>query len=193
MNIWYRISLICGLTPLVIGILIFFSWLIARAHWLEAAGIINIYVGLVIFTIGMIALIIYIYKARKNSLDGYWKKSILPFAILIINFPFAAGVIVTVFYVLSFSTVIIENQSSTEIENIFLSERGHIYEFGSVMPNEVIEKKFRFKSEGSINYSYKRNGIKYEGIMIGYVTSEMGESASMVISESGEVNINEKI
>ncbi len=193
MNRWYRISLICGLVPLCTGIFIFLAWLPTRSDWLEIAGIVNLYIGLALFFIGVICLSIYFYTARKKSVVGYWKKSIIALAILLANIPVATAIISTVIYMESAITVTIENQSSTIIEEISISEHGHIYEFGSVLPNERLEKKFHFQSEGSVHYSFKRNGSKFEGIFIGYVSGGFGADVKMLITKSGAVKINGKI
>ena len=193
MNRWHRISLICGLMPLSIGIVIFLAWFATRAQWLTVAGIVNLYAGLALFCIGVISLAVYFYKARRSAIAGYWKKSIVTLAILFSNFPVAAAIFSAAYYVASFSTVVIENQSNTQIEDIYLSERGHVYKIGSVLPNEKLEKKYHFQSEGSVYYSFTKNGIKYEGILFGYVTSGKGNSVKMLITKSGEVEINEKI
>jgi len=191
-NRWYQISLICGLAPLCIGVFIFLAWLASGAYWLEWTGMVNLYAGLVLFCIGLISLAVYFYKARRNAIRGYWKKSIVALLILLANFPVAAVIISAALYVASVSTVIIKNQSSSKIENIYLSEQGHVYEAGSVLANEKIERKFHFQSEGSIRYSFTRNDIKYEGIMFGYVTGGMGSSSKMLITKRGKVKIDEK-
>jgi hypothetical protein len=193
MNQWYRFSLVCGFVPLCTGILIFLCWLVTRAHWLEIAGAVTLYAGFAVFFIGVICLAVYFFKARKNGVAGYWKKCILALAVLLVNFPVAATIIGTVRYVTSISTVIIENQSSIKVEDFLLSEQGHVYDIGSVLPNGKLEKKFHFKSEGSVHYSFTRGGAKYEGVMFGYVTGGMGNTSIMVITESGKVKVDEKI
>lgn len=102
-------------------------------------------------------------------------------------------IISTVFYVNSGSIVIIENQSTTKIENILLTERDHVYEFGSLLPNTEIEKKLHFQSEGTVRYSFTRDNEKHEGIIFGYVTGGVGNTAVMIVTESGKIIINQKI
>ena len=109
------------------------------------------------------------------------------------NFPLSAAIISTVLYVESTITVTIENQSSAIIKEIYISERGHIYEFGSVLPNEKLVKEFHFQSEGSVRYSFIKNGSKFEGLLIGYVSGGFGADAKILITKSGEVKIHEKI
>ncbi len=193
MNKWYRISLICGLTPLCIGTLIFFCWRSTRLHWLMTAGVITIYAGLAIFIIGIICLAVYFFQARKTAVKEYKKKSIIALTILLANFPVVAVIISIVFYLISLSSVQFENQSSTKTGEILLSEKGHVYKIGSLLPNETLEKKIQFQSEGSVRYSFTRNKIKYEGIMFGYITGGHGSSATLKITKSGEVKINETI
>jgi len=191
MNKIYRISIICGLLPLFVGISIFCAWLVTRADWMQFAGALHLYIGLALFGIGTISLGVYFYKARKTGIGGYKKKSFKALVILLANFPVAAAIICVVIYLESFHTVIIENQSSSIIEDISLSERGRSYQLGPVLPKEKYKKNIIFKYEGSVRYSFRKNGVKYEGIMFGYTTGGFGATATMIIPESGEVKVIE--
>ncbi len=193
MNLWYKLSLVCGLMPLSTGILIFLCWLVTRAHWLKMVGLVTLYIGLGLFVIGVIFLVIYFIQSRKNEILGYWKKSSVSLLILLSNFPVYAVIMGTVIYVAGISTVIIENQSTTSIKKVILSVQGNIFNLGSVLPNEQIKKNIHFQSEGAVHYSFTREKDKYEGVMFGYVTGGMGNTAIMVITESGKVRIDEKI
>lgn len=192
MNRWYSISLWCGLLPLCTGTTIFFTWLIIRADWLMLAGIFTIYAGLVLFCTGTMSLAVYFFKARANKSTGYWKKSIVALIILLANFPAAATILSAVLYKESASSVTVVNNSEYKIEDIYLSDRVHRYEIGSLSPHELLVNEIHFKSEGSVGYSYTSNGIKYKGTLFGYVTGGLAVSANMVITESGEVEIIEK-
>jgi hypothetical protein len=114
-------------------------------------------------------------------------------AVLVSNFPVAVAIFSAVFYVISISTVTIENRTKIKIESLVLSERGHVYNVGVVLPNETLEKNYRFQSEGAVHYSFMRDQNKYEGIMFGYVTGGFGSKATMLITKTGEVKIDQKI
>jgi hypothetical protein len=193
MNSWYKISLICGFTPLILGILIFFSWVVTEAPWLQLVGIINIIAGFCLFIVGIFCLGIYLYKAKKIKVRGYFKRSLFSLLILLINYPVAASAIYTANYIMSTSTVIIENYSSFEITQFRLTEREDIYQIEPIRPKGKTEKKYHFKYEGSVYYTFLLNGKKYKGLMFGYVSSGIKITSVMVISENGEVNVNQKI
>jgi len=155
------------------------------------AGIFTIYVGLALFCLGIVCLAIYFYKARANNIKDYWKKSLVAFIILIANFPAAATIISAVMYEESASSVTVVNNSEYIVEDIYLSDRIHQYEIGSVLPNEILNKQIHFKSEGSVRYFFQSNGVKYKGTIFGDVTDGLGVSGEIVIDESGEVKVFE--
>ena len=179
--------------PLSTGILIFICWLVTRTHWLKMAGLVTLYIGLGVFVIGVICLVIYFVQSRNNAALGYWKKSAVSLLILLSNFPVYSAIMGAAIYVVGTSTVIIENQSTISIKKVILSVQGNIFNIGSVLPNEKIKKNIHFQSEGAVHYSFTREKDKYEGVMFGYVTGGMGNTAIMVITESGKVRIDEKI
>ena len=193
MSRWYKLSLVSGLVPLCTGILIFLCWLVTRDNRLEMMGAYTISVGLGLFIVGIFCLTIYVIQSRNNGAVGYWKRSILSLVILVSNFPVAVAIFGAVIYVISISTVTIENRTKTKIKELVLSERNHVYNIGIVLPNEKLEKNYRFQSEGAVHYSFIRDQNKYEGIMFGYVTGGIGSEAIMLVTESGEVNIDQKI
>ena len=185
--------MVCGLVPLCTGILIFLCWLVFRDNWLETAGVYTIYVGVASFVIGMFCLTLYVIQSRNSKVIGYWKRSMVSLVILVSNFPVAVAIFSTVFYMISISTVTIENRMKIKIESLVLSERGHVYNIGAVLPNETLEKNYRFQSEGAVHYSFTRGKKKYGGIMFGYVTGGVGSKAKMLITKTGEVKIEQKI
>ncbi len=149
--------------------------------------------GVASFVIGIFSLTVYVIQSHNSGVIGYWKRSMVSLAVLVSNFPVAVAIFSAVFYVISISTVTIENRTKIKIESLVLSERGHIYNVGVVLPNETLEKNYRFQSEGAIHYSFMRDQNKYEGIMFGYVTGGFGSKSTMLITKTGEVKIDQKI
>jgi heme/copper-type cytochrome/quinol oxidase subunit 2 len=174
------------------GVLIFVSWVMIRSQWLIAAVIVVVYAGILLFFVGVVSIIICLYNDRRKNTVGYKKKSMVTLSILLINFPVSIAIISTVLYILGVSTVTIENQSNTKIENMFLSERGHLYTIDSVLPTKTIQKKITFQSEGPVHYSFTRGKTKDEGILLDYVSRGMGNSVVMVVTDQGRVQISEK-
>ncbi len=191
-NAWYQIALLCGLFPLIFGIIIFISWFVTGAHWLELAGLINIVVGLCLFCIGIFFLGIYLYKAKQSNIDNYLKHSLIPLLILIINFPIAIVAINAATYIESISIVQIENHSEHNITNFRLMAGDERHKIGFIPKHGEAKDKFHFKHEGSVHYSFVMDEKNHEGIMFGYVTHGMGSTAIMVISDTGAVNVEEQ-
>ncbi len=83
--------MICGLVPLIIGLLIFFTWWLARAFFaidldnFEGYGFFWIFISVPIATLGLLLLIIFLFKNSTNFI----KQSILGLLLVLINIPTA--------------------------------------------------------------------------------------------------------
>lgn len=189
MSIWYKLSLASGLTPLTTGGLIFISWLVTRADWLMLAGIYNIMAGLALFVCGLVFLLVYGQKERKISNNYPIKRTLISLGILLLNFPAAALAIYSAEYISSTNTATVINNSSFEVADMVLRERDRSYPFPPIAPGQEVTEEIHFKYEGSVDYKLSLNGSVKTGIMFGYVTGGMGESATMVITTDGAVEI----
>ena len=183
MNPWYKRSLICGIIPLIAGISIFITWYYSREPWLEAAGIINIGIGIVLFLLGLIFLVIYIIKSRR------FLRSLLPLFILLLNFPVAITALNTAYRIKSTCTVNIVNQSPYGISNFYLTERDLHNPVADIPPKSISTQEFNFQYEGTVYYSMQVNGKTHQGIIFGYVTGRMPLVATLRLTESGEVTV----
>ena len=170
MNKWLSIALTSGLFPLTSGILIFALWWLFRADWLVMAGLFIILSGLVMFMFGLIAVTIYFVQAHRQQLPGYRLRAAITLTILLVNFPLAAGIIYSVEHLLSYSTVIIYNQSDFFMDDITLHQRDTQYRLGALAAGSQLEKEIHFKYEGEVSYSFDLNKQAYEGDLFGYVT-----------------------
>ncbi len=189
MSIWYKLSLASGLIPLIIGGLIFFSWLVTRADWLMLAGIYNIMAGLALFLCGLGFLLVYGQKERKLGIGYPVKRTLILLGILLFNFPTAALVLYSAEYIISTSTATVKNSSLFEVTDMVLIEREQSYPFPPIAPGQEVIEHFHFKYEGSVDYKLSLNGSIKTGIMFSYVTGGMGENATMVIHSDGAVEI----
>lgn len=189
MSIWYKLSLASGLTPLTTGCLIFFSWLVIRADWLMLAGIYNIMAGLALFVCGLGFLLVYGQKERKLTNKYPVKRTFISLGILLFNFPAAGLALFSAEYIINTSTATVINNSTFKITDMVLSEREKFYRFPPIAPGQEVIEHFHFKYEGSVDYKLSLNGSVKTGVMFGYVTGGMGESATMVINSDGIVVI----
>ena len=115
MNIWYRLSLLCGLIPLILGVVILLTWINTRASWLETAGVLIIVIGVALFICGLFCLLFYVRSNSTLSNSVRKKKLILPLSILLLNFPAAILSLLIADSVYSTSTVTVQNNSNYEI------------------------------------------------------------------------------
>lgn len=188
---WYRISFYCGLTPLIFGVAIYVAWYFTRENWLEAAGLINIFLGFCLFCLGILSLGVYVYKENKANSSGYLKRCLLPLFVLLINFPVAGAIIDSANFIKTTFTVSIKNDSNIPITDFVLSERDKSYKVDILPAGGAVKQEFHFIYEGSVYYHFSLNGKKYEGIMFGYVSHHGGSNAVMVISEDRKVLVKE--
>ena len=95
MSIWYKLALFCSVLPMLAGLSILLVWWNIPSYSLEYAGLINIYVGLVLFVFGCAFLLKHYLSMRKSST----RKSItLPLSLLLLNFLIAAGCVYAAVY-----------------------------------------------------------------------------------------------
>jgi hypothetical protein len=66
MNRAYRVALICGAIPLLVGISMLMLWLITRWDGLMMAGIYSPYCGVTIFLVGVLALARFCWLAVRT-------------------------------------------------------------------------------------------------------------------------------
>jgi len=153
------------------------------------AGIYDIIGGLVLFICGLGLLFVYGQKERKLR-NGYpIKRVLIALGILLFNFPAAGLALYSAENIISTSTVTVINKSAFEVTDMVLRERDISYRFPRIMSGQEVTEYFHFKYEGSVDYKLSLNGSVKEGIMLGYVTGGMGESATMVITSDGAIEI----
>jgi hypothetical protein len=189
MSIWYKLSLTSGLIPLATGCLIFFSWLVTRADWLMLAGIYNIITGLALFVCGLFFLLVYGQNERKLN-NGYpLERTLISLGVLLFNFPAAVLALYSAEYIISSSTATVINSSSFEVTDMVLIEREQSYPFPSIAPGQEVTEHFHFKYEGTVGYKLYLDSSVKTGVMFDYVTSGMGEKATMVINSDNAIEI----
>ncbi len=90
----YKLSVLCGILPMLAGTLILAGYSVTRWDWLILAGIFCIYGGLLSVFIGTIALICSVFESRKTenpSPRRFWGSAWLPVGLLLANFPLAVA------------------------------------------------------------------------------------------------------
>ena len=173
----YRISLICGATPLAVGITMFAVWYFTRWDSLISLGILAFYGGLVVFFLGITCLSIYLWREfRKNkSFSRQLKKQgLLSGSILFANFPIAAIIIALVIRIMTVFTVVVANNSEYIVDSFLLITPGVNVELGPIAPTKEAKHSFYVAGDGVLKFEAQQGSDKIEGIVEGYVTSSMG-------------------
>src|ERR1035437_8980677 len=62
-----KAAILCGAVPLFVGTLIYAGWRLTRWDWLMDAGCYTIYVGALVFVVGAVCLLRYLW--RKKGVD----------------------------------------------------------------------------------------------------------------------------
>src|SRR5437773_2930664 len=110
MNRAYRVAVICGALPLVVGVSIFLLWLITGWDWLMMAGIFTLYGGVAIFVIGAVALARFCWLACRTPEQPrrrLWPSTLGCATLLLSNFAVAGGFTATVIVIETRYTVIV--------------------------------------------------------------------------------------
>ncbi len=133
----------------------------------------------------------FVYGNIERKLGSSYpiKRTLISLGILLLNFPVEALALYSAVYITSTNTATVINNSSYEVTDMVLSERDQSYSLPPIMPGQEITEHFHFKYEGAVEYRLSINGSVKTGIMFGYVTGGMGESATMVITSDGAVEI----
>lgn len=188
----HRVSLICGLFPIITGTLVFIAWWVTRDSGLMAVGAATIVWGLALFLVGFISLVIYIRKAQIARFENWRFKALVAGSILIANFPLAAGYIAVAIYLDSVHTIFVDNVSAKNIDQvIFIDPRNSRYEFGSVAVDEHREEQFHFGGEGTVTYEVWSDGVVQSNVLIGYISAGIRGCARLEIGMDGTAGSTE--
>lgn len=93
------VALVCGVVPLVLGCGIFLVWCASGSAAMTLAGALNIYLGLAMFVVGVIALVWYFFRAASEREEGGIGLACVAVVLLLANFPVCALVMQGVFRV----------------------------------------------------------------------------------------------
>ena len=168
-----------------------FLWQANRTSWwLMSAGFYTIIIGLFLFVCGLCFLFVYGRKELKSGNKYPLKRSLISLAILLFNFPAAALILLSVEHTFSSSVATVINHSPFEITDMVLIERDKFYRLPPIAASQRVKETFYFKYyEGAIDYKLTINGSPKSGVMFGYVTSGMGETATMIITKEGNIEV----
>lgn len=195
MNRAYRIALICGALPLLVGVSLFLLWLIARWDWLMIAGIFTLYGGVAIFFIGAIALARFCWLAfRSPELPRrrLWLSTLGCAALLLSNFAVAGGITASVIAIETRYTVIVHNTSQQPLSGVRVFGGGCEADFGTIPPGGVVRRSFWIQHDGELEFRAVSGATTHSKTIDGYVTNNMGGHTTVTINPDGTISVSNK-
>ena len=136
----YIFGLLCGLVPLTVGLLIFFSWWIARAflaidlHRFEAYGFLWTLISILIAVIGLLLLAIFLIR---NS-QGYWKHGVIGLLIILVNIPVCYWVLIKQAEIAKRAYVQIHNKANKDRLRLMLKTSNFEKPLGTLNDSETL-------------------------------------------------------
>lgn len=192
MNKWYWIAQACGILPLIVGTGLFTAWVLLHRDWLLYAGVLAVPGLLLLIGFGFFATARFIRRAHHHK-RPYIARSLLATLILLLNFPVGTGFAYLALEIKTTYVVTIENNSRQEIKDIkIIDPSGKEFLAPAILPQEEAQHNLHFDGEGQVKYQYQIAETVQSGVLFGYITSNMGGQAHVIIDGSGNALISEK-
>lgn len=192
MNRAYRVALISGALPLLVGVSIFTLWMITRWDWLFLAGIFTLYSGVAIFCVGAVALARFCWLAfsiPELPRRRLWIASIGCAALLLSNFAVAACITATAIAIETRYTVIVHNASEQPLSGVRVFGGGCEVDFGTIPPDGVVRRSFWIQHDGALECRALRGATTSINTIDGYVTNNMGGNLTVTVNQDDTVSV----
>jgi uncharacterized membrane protein YdcZ (DUF606 family) len=195
MNRAYRLSLACGIVPLVAGVGIFLAWVVTRQDWLMTAGMITLVAGFIAFCVGAVALGRFCWLAiRKEHIPRtkVWSKARWSAGLLVVNFPVAAAIIVGVIAIETRYTVRIINDLSQPLHEVRVYGGGVDRRFGTMEPGTTRRQGFWIQQDGELTLEMKLGPTLVQTNIDGYVTQNLGGDVRVTVNADSSITIKRR-
>jgi hypothetical protein len=193
MNRSYRVALICGACPLLIGISIFMLWLITRWDWLMLAGILTLYGGAAILLVGVLALARYgwlVFRTPAVPRRRRWLSTLVCAGLLLLNVPVAGGIAVAAIAIETRYTVVVHNASRQPLEDVRVFGGGCDESLGNIPPGSTVRQSCWIQHDGELEFRALSDTVSHEKIINGYVTNGMGGHTTITINSDGAISVS---
>ncbi len=84
------------------------------------------------------------------------------------------------------------NESDAIVEDLNITWPGGEQHIGDLGSQDSAELSFHVSSDGSVDFTARQGGAPCEGDLIGYVTTNMGETRRVVFFGDCEVRVTER-
>lgn len=193
MNRAYRVALICGASPLLVGVSVFLLWLVTRWDWLMAAGMLTLYGGVAIFLVGALALARFCWLAfRSPDPRGRrpWLSALACAGLLLVNVPVAGGIVAAAIAIETRYTVVVHNTSPQPLESVRVFGGGCDESLGSIPPGGFARRSFWIQRDGELRFRALRGAVIHTKTIDGYVTNNMGGHTTVTVHPDGTVSVS---
>ena len=193
MNRAYRLALVCGAFPLLIGVSIFVLWLITRWDWLMMAGICTLYGGVAIFLVGVLAIARFCWLAfRTPNLPRrrLWLSTLACAGLLLLNFPVAGGITAAAIAIETRYTVVVHNGSQQPLDGVRVFGGGCDESLGSIPPGGIARQSFWIQHDGELKFRALSGTTIHAKTIDGYVTNGMGGHTTVTINPDGTISVS---
>ena len=187
----FYVARICGGLPLAAGVSVFLLWLLTGSEIFVLLGIAVLFLGLILFAIGGIALARASWvMARKPNYETVRGSVFAIAALLVVNFPVAGGILWTVSYLQKRYLVTIDNRSAEALEEVRLFGGGCEEFLGWIASGDSEEQGLWFEQDGQLKIEFRRSGRQEAHIVESYVTGGLGGWALVIVDAEGKVSVS---
>lgn len=189
----YFVAIICALFPLLTGLGVYAAWLVTDNPNLMFLGVILLPLCMLFFIIGCVSLFFAARSFKKSDTPQHGRKILLAAIMLLLNFPAGIGIIGHANYRTSFVEIKIINQTRQTLNDIrIIDPQGTVQTLPAVAAGETIAHDLSLRGEGSVRYRMALSGESFEGVLIGYITSDLRpQSATITVRANNRIEISE--
>ncbi|MEM7165814.1 MAG: hypothetical protein AAF581_10140 [Planctomycetota bacterium] len=187
-----RTALLCALGPLFTGFCILALYWMTLWFILAMAGLITIYLGVGLCFVGIIVLLQFFHRARRVGLPRKERNRtvIVCLALLLFNFPAAAGMAWLGAAAFEQCIVDVHNASDRPLQHVELAGCGCEAKLGTIAPGATERWRFWTQREGGLALS--TDGFATSSEIAGYVSPGVGCHFTVTVGADGEIDVETK-
>ena len=189
----YRVALIFGAGPLVVGTSIFLLWLLTGWGVLEVAGMFTIITCVLGLVPAIIILQNHLWDARKAvdlPRSQFWIAVIVCLGALLVNFPAAYAIM---YYAeakdVQRYVVEVRNRMETPIDDVRVFGGGVDVSYGEIPSRDAHTRRFWIKQDGELRIKAFYNGSNHEALVDAQAIETRGKRFRVTIRRSGDIAV----
>ena len=182
-----RLSLNAALVPLAVGVGVHLLWLPTRWDWLVAVGLATLAAGAGSVAVGAVALIVDLARLRTSGAPAgaVLRRGAAPAGTLALTVAAGVGIAQLAWTQVADYVVVLRNRGTVPVERFEVAGGGVRHEWRDVGPGESRSVHLAFDRDDVLTYRAVADGQRHEGIVEGYVTSNVGGKTKVVYRRDG--------